>query len=177
MADDGRVIEVDFTKRQPPVIQKTFADLPPCSHKVIAVDRGARRVFCDACGQELDPIQVLIDQASGHRRVDHRIQELRKLQAEMSERETLRLRLAADQAKNRLRIVSGLQDAGPGERVVQIAVKCRATGNSYGFFVAIPTKRWRKGFDLAVLELLAPRLFNVFQWVWTGPAFEGEQNG
>lgn len=160
MADD-KVIIIDF--RSPPVVV-TPSKLTRCQHKRVEVDETDRTVCCLACGQALDPVQVLIDQAKAHCRVQWRIEELRELEAREAERRDAKVRRATDTAKKRMRYISRPEEAVEGEYVLAARVKCSQTGAEKTFLIASPQPGWRGGANQAVLELLAPRLFFVFGW-------------
>jgi len=55
------IIHVDFTqeKREGPAIKIKPSEPKSCSHSNIWVDQDSRKVICEDCKEELDPIRVL----------------------------------------------------------------------------------------------------------------------
>lgn len=49
-----------------------------CQHKTAVVDANARTVICERCGVALDPIQVLVKIAYEDRKLDERVELIRK---------------------------------------------------------------------------------------------------
>lgn len=83
------VLTLDPGKPRPPVsVRRRPAET--CPHRGVEVDEDLRRVYCVTCGEQLDPVQVLIEQAHGYRSVNWRVAELERLEKRDEERRTRR---------------------------------------------------------------------------------------
>ena len=62
---------------------RTRYELSKCQHKHVTVDERLAEVECQDCGAKLNPMQVLARLAREESRLKHRIESLRKLNAEL----------------------------------------------------------------------------------------------
>ena len=112
------VVEVDFKPRtgedvEPLMRIKNRYETPGCEHtslgrRGVIVDEELRRVTCKACGELLDPVQVLLDMAKHWRIYSGNLQQLR---SELDRRTEHLEQLKREEANARAR-VKRLRESG-----------------------------------------------------------------
>lgn len=105
MSDDekmGDILKPDFSAVRLEIKGKSF---PGCRHNRIVVDPELRKIACKACGETLDPVQVLYQYAIKERQFQNSCDRMRDIAKRIGELKTEEKRI-----KSRIRYAKGRLD-------------------------------------------------------------------